>query len=186
MGMVSPPVDPDAEAIPGRPGVAPQRCRWTRLGSCDVTGDVTSQGATQPQALMRKCSKTACSKPAVATLTYVYSDSTAVVGPLATYAEPHTYDLCTDHAERLTPPIGWDMVRLSIDGTQHAPTGTRALCMSDDLSALVDAVREQPGGTAVSPARPRQEPPSPSAGWESGASRGHLRAVRLVNDPTED
>ena len=31
---------------------------------------------------------------AIATLTYVYGDQTAVVGPLATYAEPHTYDLC--------------------------------------------------------------------------------------------
>ncbi|MGZ4555329.1 MAG: DUF3499 family protein, partial [Mycobacteriaceae bacterium] len=29
--------------------------------------------------------------PAVATLTSVYSDSTAVVGPLATNDEPHSY-----------------------------------------------------------------------------------------------
>lgn len=133
---------------------------------------------------MRKCSRTACARPAVATLTYVYSDSTAVVGPLATYAEPHTYDLCTDHAERLTPPRGWDMVRLSIDTAMPAPTGARALCMGDDLSALVDAVREKPVPTAVSPARPRREPATPPAGWQTGASRGHLRAVRTVTDPT--
>ena len=38
-------------------------------------------------------------RPAVATLTYVYRESTAVLGPLATYAEPHTYDLCARHAE---------------------------------------------------------------------------------------
>ena len=36
---------------------------------------------------------------AIATLTYVYADSRRVVGPLATYAEPHTYDLCREHAE---------------------------------------------------------------------------------------
>lgn len=139
---------------------------------------------------MRKCSRTACSRTAVATLTYVYSDSTAVVGPLATYAEPHTYDLCTDHAERLTPPRGWDIVRLTFDGDAPAPTGARALCMSDDLSALVDAIKDQPaapGAPAVSPAVPRRQPPAstPPAGWETGASRGHLRAVRMVADPTE-
>jgi hypothetical protein len=43
---------------------------------------------------LRRCSRTACGRQAVATLTYVYADSTAVVGPLATYAEPHSYDLC--------------------------------------------------------------------------------------------
>ena len=56
---------------------------------------------------MRRCSRTACGRVAVATLTYVYSDSTAVLGPLATYAEPHCYDLCAEHAERLTAPRGW-------------------------------------------------------------------------------
>lgn len=136
---------------------------------------------------MRKCSRTACARPAVATLTYVYSDSTAVVGPLATYAEPHTYDLCTDHAEGLTTPRGWEIVRLTFDGeAPAASTGARALCMRDDLSALVDAVREQPTPTAASPAAPRREPASaPPAGWETGASRGHLRAVRRVTDPTD-
>ncbi|HYF72740.1 MAG TPA: DUF3499 family protein, partial [Nocardioides sp.] len=42
----------------------------------------------------RRCSRTACGRPAVCTLTYVYADQTAVLGPLATFAEPHAYDLC--------------------------------------------------------------------------------------------
>ena len=54
--------------------------------------------------LIRRCSRTACGRPAVATLTYVYADSTAVLGPLATYAEPHCYDLCQEHSSRLTAP----------------------------------------------------------------------------------
>ena len=58
----------------------------------------------------------------MATLTYVYADSTVVLGPLATYAEPHTYDLCADHATRLTAPRGWDIVRLAVDMT---PPGAR-------------------------------------------------------------
>ena len=49
---------------------------------------------------------------AVYTLTYVYRDSTAVLGPLAAYVEPHCYDLCARHADRLTVPRGWDVVRL--------------------------------------------------------------------------
>ena len=63
----------------------------------------------------RRCSKPSCSKRAVATLTYVYADSTAVLGPLATFAEPHCYDLCDDHAARMTAPRGWDVVRLAPD-----------------------------------------------------------------------
>lgn len=64
----------------------------------------------------RQCSRTACSREAVATLTYVYSDSTAVLGPLAVSAEPHSYDLCQQHASRLTAPRGWEVVRVAVPG----------------------------------------------------------------------
>ena len=59
----------------------------------------------------RQCSKVACSQEAIATLTYVYADSMAVLGPLSTAAEPHSYDLCDRHAERLSAPKGWQVVR---------------------------------------------------------------------------
>ena len=72
--------------------------------------------------LSRRCSRTACGGSAIATLTYVYADQTAVLGPLATYAEPHTYDLCAEHAERLTAPRGWDVVRLA---SEFADPGRR-------------------------------------------------------------
>lgn len=85
----------------------------------------------------RKCSKTACSQLAVATLTYAYADRAVVLGPLATYAEPHSYDLCADHATRLTVPQGWEFMRLESDGYAPAPE-------VDDLLAVVDAVRERP------------------------------------------
>jgi hypothetical protein len=112
--------------------------------------------------LLRRCSRTACGRPATTTLTYVYADQTAVVGPLATYAEPHAYDLCDAHSERLSAPRGWEVLRLSQDHLQ-GPS-------SDDLLALADAVREaaQPRPVEVSPV------PSRPAG---GASRGHLRAL---------
>ena len=66
----------------------------------------------------------------MATLTYVYSDSTAVVGPLAAFAEPHTYDLCEPHARSLTAPRGWELVRHDGDFTAPPPT-------TDDLVALL-------------------------------------------------
>ena len=130
--------------------------------------------------LSRQCSRTACSGGAVATLTYVYSEQTAVLGPLATYAEPHTYDLCVVHAEGLTVPLGWDVIRLAAELAEAVPT-------HDDLLALADAVREA--------GRPRLTPraaaavgavgahPGTHCGAESGGTietgrRGHLRILR--------
>jgi Protein of unknown function (DUF3499) len=104
---------------------------------------------------------------AVATLTYVYSDSTAVLGPLATYAEPHCYDLCAVHAERLTAPRGWEIVRLSPEFVSPAPS-------HDDLLALADAVREA--------AKPRPDDAVNGANAELSTievgRRGHLRVLR--------
>ena len=85
---------------------------------------------------MRLCSKPSCTRGAVATLTYDYQDSTAVLGPLATSVEPHTYDLCEVHAESLTVPRGWQVVRLQTRFEPAPPS-------SDDLLALVEVIREQ-------------------------------------------
>ena len=67
----------------------------------------------------RCCSRTACKQPPVYTLTYVYKDSTAVLGPLAGYVDPHSWDLCEMHAARLVVPRGWDVVRLPPDPAQE-------------------------------------------------------------------
>lgn len=116
--------------------------------------------------LLRRCSRSACGRPATTTLTYVYADQTAVVGPLATYAEPHAYDLCDVHAERLSAPRGWEILRLSFE-QERGPS-------ADDLLALADAVREaaQPRPAPV-PAPMVVPPPAPE-----GTRRGHLRALR--------
>jgi hypothetical protein len=98
----------------------------------------------------------------VATLTYVYSDQTAVLGPLATYAEPHAYDLCDEHSDRLSAPRGWEVLRLAPDPDAFGPS-------TDDLLALADAVRE-----AARPVEPVAPPARPS---EIGR-RGHLQVLR--------
>lgn len=68
--------------------------------------------------LARLCSRQGCKREAVSTLTYVYSDSTAVVGPLSVHNEPHAYDLCGQHAQRLTAPRGWEILRVEIPETR--------------------------------------------------------------------
>jgi hypothetical protein len=112
----------------------------------------------------------------VSTLTYVYADSTAVLGPLATYAEPHCYDLCLMHSERLTAPRGWEIVRITPDPDALKPS-------SDDLEALANAVREA--------ARPRYEPGSPMpteapVGSVEVARKGHLRMLTSVHDVEDE
>jgi uncharacterized protein DUF3499 len=143
----------------------------------------------------RCCSRTACKQPPVYTLTYVYRDSTAVLGPLAAYVEPHCYDLCEKHAARLVVPRGWDVVRLPPDPAQER---------ADDLEALANVVREAPRGAPGAAARPgprqaggaqrqptgggrqqaaggaRPAPAEPVGQGVEVGRRGHLRVVRSV------
>ena len=121
---------------------------------------------------VRICSRTACKEPAVFTLTYVYRDSTAVLGPLAAYVEPHCYDLCAEHADRLTAPMGWELVRLPAHEGDSQPS-------TDDLEALADAVREAARPTGRE--RGRQEPVG--QGVEVGR-RGHLRVLKSDSPPS--
>lgn len=59
----------------------------------------------------RICSKVACAREAVATLTYDYGDQMAALGPLGLAQHPHAHDLCAPHADRLSVPAGWLVVR---------------------------------------------------------------------------
>lgn len=113
----------------------------------------------------RFCSRSSCQELAVATLTYVYATSTAVVGPLAQPAQPHSYDLCVAHARNLTAPRGWELVRH--DGEFPPPPS-----VPDDLVALAEAVRETrdplPGDDGL---------PGPGDDRTPRGRRGHLRVV---------
>jgi hypothetical protein len=104
---------------------------------------------------------------ATMTLTYIYAESTAVVGPLATYSEPHAYDLCEIHAERLTVPNGWEVIRAQISDNQSGPS-------NDDLMAIADAVREV---AAMPVAENTSTTATLAASSEHIGRRGHLRAV---------
>lgn len=149
----------------------------------------------------RCCSRTACKQSPVYTLTYVYKDSTAVLGPLAVYVDPHSWDLCEMHAARLVVPRGWDVVRLPPDPAQER---------ADDLEALANIVRDvgraeraaaaaqaRPVGPMAPPRQaPVREQPrqaDPRQGRQAAAEpvgqgvevgrRGHLRVVRSAPTP---
>ena len=118
-----------------------------------------------PAQVGRACSRVGCRSVATMTLTYIYAESTAVVGPLATYSEPHAYDLCAVHGERLKVPNGWNVIKQELTGNEPGPS-------DDDLMAIADAVREV--------AKRSEETTAVASEDNSPASigrRGHLRAV---------
>jgi hypothetical protein len=117
----------------------------------------------------RQCSRPACKQVALYTLTYVYRDSTAVLGPLAAFVEPHCYDLCARHADRMTVPRGWDVVRLPVNDADDADARD-----TDDLEALANAVRE-----ATTP----RTPDEPTGQGVEVGRRGHLRVLKSA--PTD-
>lgn len=119
----------------------------------------------------RGCSRGGCRRRAVTTLTYVYADSVAVVGPLATFAEPHAYDLCEIHGDRLTVPNGWQVIRQERSGNEPGPS-------DEDLMAIAEAVREVSRPTQDATNTKASQGQSGSLNNQNLGRRGHLRAVR--------
>ena len=121
---------------------------------------------------VRRCSRTACGRPAVTTLTYVYADQTAVLGPLATYAEPHAYDLC-ERAQRAA------LARRAAGRCCGWRPDPAARPSSDDLLALADAVREAARPVAADRARRRAAPAT------ARAARRPARSPARCSPPTD-
>ena len=111
------------------------------------------------KSVSRRCSRASCTSAAIKTLTYIYSDSTAVLGPLASYAEPHSFDFCNSHSERLTVPRGWTVIR-------HEDRNVKEEPKAEDLMAIADAVRE----VASQDFAPRKQ-------QAEVGRRGHLRVL---------
>ena len=126
--------------------------------------------------MVRRCSRTACGLPAVATLTYVYADSTAVLGPLADVAVPGAFDLCAEHASRTSVPMGWEVIRLPLDRRRNEPEA------DDELVALANAVREIGLREEDVPTTPVDRAPAPKPKPRSTGRRkgGHLRLLPTV------
>ena len=78
------------------------------------TGDDVASGVMQRDrgsdrigVVHRQCSRTGCSDRAEVTLTYHYGRSQVWLDDLSPERDPHAYDLCDRHAERLSVPAGW-------------------------------------------------------------------------------
>lgn len=115
----------------------------------------------------RSCSRTGCRQIATKTLTYIYADSVAVLGPLATFAEPHAYDLCEVHSLRMSVPRGWTVIKQEPEADHVGPS-------SDDLMAIADAIRE--AGTAPV-TREENDVVVRQPIQQDLGRRGHLRAI---------
>ena len=90
-----------------------------------------------------------------------------MLGPLATFAEPHAYDLCIQHSERMSAPVGWTVLKQEPLEENSGPS-------SDDLMAIADAVREV--GSRNLPTEEKDSKLSNIVPQEIGR-RGHLRAI---------
>ena len=59
--------------------------------------------------MSRQCARQGCVHPATVTLSYQYARSLVWLDNLSAERDPHCYDLCEQHASRLTPPSGWHL-----------------------------------------------------------------------------
>ena len=113
----------------------------------------------RPSGSGRLCSRSGCNLSAAKTLIYIYSESTAVLGPLSTFAEPHAFDFCLEHSDKLTVPKGWNVIKHDSGTNEVEPS-------AEDLMAIADAVREVAKQDIV------EKRKTPEVG-----RRGHLRAI---------
>lgn len=93
-----------------------------------------------------------------------------MLGPLASSAEPHTYDMCEEHLRNLTVPKGWDVVRLEVNYEVNSPS-------DDDLMELAEAVKEA--------ARPRQKQQSSFTAFAPEQPKPAERRFEVVSGEVE-
>ncbi|MFT3661587.1 MAG: DUF3499 domain-containing protein [Gordonia sp. (in: high G+C Gram-positive bacteria)] len=144
----------------------------------------------------RQCCRPGCSRLAVATLTFVYAESTAVIGPIVGVDEPHSWDLCAEHAGRITVPRGWELLRSERDFLQSSE--------DQELTALADVVREAGvGGSSrsglpplpsfsarpeledLNPGRHRRETSASGSGPIATPRPGRRGHLRVLPDPVD-
>lgn len=56
---------------------------------------------------MRSCAKMRCGNEPMATVSLVYTERQVVVTDLISERDPNLLDLCEEHVQRMTPPVGW-------------------------------------------------------------------------------
>jgi len=65
---------------------------------------------------VRACAKPRCREPAQATVALRYDLREVAMFDLAAERDPNLIELCGEHADRLVPPLGWEL----LDGRELA------------------------------------------------------------------
>ena len=56
---------------------------------------------------MRTCAKMRCEAEPVATVSLRYTEREVLIEDLLAERDRNLLDLCRDHVDRMTPPVGW-------------------------------------------------------------------------------
>jgi hypothetical protein len=58
-----------------------------------------------------------CEAEPIATVSLRYAEREVLIGELVTERDPNLLDLCRDHVDRMTPPVGWTVTdaRIAVD-----------------------------------------------------------------------
>lgn len=106
----------------------------------------------------RICSKTGCSQPVHASLSFRYGTRQVWVTSLTAEPEASCYDLCAAHADTLTVPQGWHRIDERGQTVRKARRGRAA------HRPTVSARTTVANGRAAPPAPSRAAPPPETAG----------------------
>ena len=88
----------------------------------------------------RICVKPGCGNKVTAAFTYVYADSTIVIGNLPPMAEPDAYEICNEHVKNFIAPRGWKIIRLQTE-TQTKELGETEL---EELAKAIILASKKP------------------------------------------
>lgn len=69
---------------------------------------------------MRTCAKMRCDAEPVATVSLRYVEREVAIGELMAERDRNLLDLCRDHVERMTPPVGWTIRDTRADAAADA------------------------------------------------------------------
>lgn len=56
---------------------------------------------------MRACAKMRCAEVPIVTVSLIYAEREVAIMDLLPEADPNLLDLCEEHLDRMTPPVGW-------------------------------------------------------------------------------
>lgn len=62
-----------------------------------------------------------CDAEPVATVSLRYAERQVAIGDLTPQRDRHLLDLCREHVERMTPPVGWTVHDARVEALRDAP-----------------------------------------------------------------